>query len=112
MSLDKILSIENTALLRPCLNLNECSEHFDALHLRCYAFDDPLMTPDALHALRWKTYVYLCLGSWHVLQPSRHVYHEFPEFYKSSELIYGLGYVNFSTAPLSFSYSDSVFGEN
>ena len=113
LSLHKIFSIENNALLRPCLNPKECVEHFDALHLRCYAFDDPLMTPDALHALRWKTYVYPCLGSWHVLQQSRHVYHEFPEFYKNRENYRWTShtYVDFSTTPLSFSYPDIVFWE-
>ena len=42
------------------------------------------------------------LGSWHVLQQSRHVYHEFPEFYKSSEIYSWTShtYVDFSTAPL------------
>ena len=113
MSLNKIFSIENNAVLRPCFNPNECAEHFDALHLRCYVFDDPPMRPDALHALRWKTYVYPCLGSWHVLQQSRHVYHEFPEFYKSSEIYSWTShtYVDFSTAPLSFSYPNSLLGK-
>ena len=69
--------------------MNPNAEDFDAPHLRYYVFDDPPMTPDALYALRWKTYVYPCLGSWHVLQQSRHVYHEFPEFYKVVKFIHG-----------------------